>query len=74
VKEAAFDYTDKDFGAGENYFYVHVLQDGQIAWSSPIWVKSDAKPALGLCGTSDLSRKLRVDKTLCYLVPIRSSR
>jgi hypothetical protein len=45
VKEASFDYTDKDFGAGENYFYVRVLQeDGQIAWSSPIWVKSEAKP------------------------------
>jgi len=45
VKEASFEYTDKDFGAGENYFYVRVLQeDGQIAWSSPIWVKSEAKP------------------------------
>ena len=45
VKEASFEYTDQDFGAGENYFYVRVLQeDGQIAWSSPIWVKSGAKP------------------------------
>jgi hypothetical protein len=47
VKEASFDYTDQDFGAGENYYYVRVLQeDGQIAWSSPVWVKSDAKPAV----------------------------
>ena len=45
VKEASFEYTDQDFGAGENYFYVRVLQeDGQIAWSSPIWVKAGAKP------------------------------
>ena len=33
-------YTDQDFGAGESWYYVRVLQeDGQIAWSSPIWVK-----------------------------------
>jgi len=45
VKEASFDYTDQDFGAGENYHYVGVMhEDGQIAWSSPVWVKSDAKP------------------------------
>ena len=46
-KEASFDFTDADFGAGENYYYVRVLQeDGQIAWSSPVWVKSDAKPVV----------------------------
>jgi hypothetical protein len=45
VKEVSFEYTDHDFGAGENYFYVRVMQeDGQLAWSSPIWVKADAKP------------------------------
>ena len=45
VKEANFDYTDQDFGAGNNYYYVRVLQENdQIAWSSPIWVKSEAKP------------------------------
>jgi hypothetical protein len=44
-KEANFDYTDEDFGAGDNYYYVRVLQeDGQIAWSSPVWVRSEAKP------------------------------
>ena len=45
AKSAAFDYTDPDFGAGDNYYYVRVIQeDGQMAWSSPIWVKSDPKP------------------------------
>ncbi len=44
VKDASFEYTDQDFGAGESYYYVRVMQeDGQIAWSSPVWVKSDAK-------------------------------
>jgi hypothetical protein len=38
--EAAFEFTDKDFVPGQNYYYVRVLQqDGQLAWSSPIWVK-----------------------------------
>jgi hypothetical protein len=45
AKEASFDFTDEDFGAGDNYYYVRVLQeDGQIAWSSPVWVKSNEKP------------------------------
>jgi hypothetical protein len=44
-KEASFDFTDENFGAGDNYYYVRVLQeDGQIAWSSPVWVKSNEKP------------------------------
>jgi len=39
VKEAAFDYTDQAFGSGESWYYVRVLQqDGQIAWSSPMWI------------------------------------
>jgi hypothetical protein len=45
AKSATFDYTDAGFAAGENYYYVRVIQeDGQMAWSSPIWVKSDPKP------------------------------
>ncbi len=45
AREASFNYTDQDFGAGDNYYYVRALQeDGNIAWSSPIWVKTDAKP------------------------------
>jgi hypothetical protein len=39
LKEAGFEFTDQEFGAGESWYYVRVLQqDGQLAWSSPIWV------------------------------------
>jgi hypothetical protein len=39
-KEASFEYTDGDSGPGESWYYVRVLQeDGQLAWSSPVWVK-----------------------------------
>jgi hypothetical protein len=35
-----FAYTDADTKSGEAYYYVRVQQqNGQIAWSSPIWVK-----------------------------------
>jgi hypothetical protein len=38
--EVTFTYQDHDRTPGENYYYVRVQQvDGQIAWSSPIWVK-----------------------------------
>ena len=38
--EMNFAYTDADGRSGDAYYYVRVLQkDGQIAWSSPIWVK-----------------------------------
>jgi hypothetical protein len=47
AKEASFDYTDQDFGAGDIYYYVRVMQeDGQIAWSSPVWVRSEVKPVV----------------------------
>ncbi|MGH9657045.1 MAG: hypothetical protein ACRD96_00790, partial [Bryobacteraceae bacterium] len=40
TKETAFEFTDREFGAGESWYYVRVLQeDGQLAWSSPIWVR-----------------------------------
>src|SRR4051812_27862901 len=40
TKETRFDFADQDYGAGQNYYYVRVMQDdGQLAWSSPIWVK-----------------------------------
>jgi hypothetical protein len=40
TKEAAFEFTDRNYGPGESYYYVRVLQeDGQLAWSSPIWAK-----------------------------------
>ena len=36
---ADFTYEDKDFRKGESYYYVRLQQtDGQIAWSSPVWV------------------------------------
>lgn len=34
-----FSYTDSDIQPGASYYYVRVQQkDGQMAWSSPIWV------------------------------------
>ena len=34
------DYLDADAGKGQHWYYVRVEQeDGQLAWSSPIWVK-----------------------------------
>jgi len=37
---AAFEYRDTNISPGESYYYVRVEQTaGQLAWSSPIWVK-----------------------------------
>jgi hypothetical protein len=37
--ESDFTFTDSEAATGESYYYVRVLQyDGQLAWSSPIWV------------------------------------
>jgi hypothetical protein len=39
-KSADFTYTDRSPTAGESYYYVRVMQvDGNLAWSSPIWIK-----------------------------------
>ena len=39
-EEYVAEYTDRNFEPGSNYYYVRVLQnDGQVAWSSPIWVE-----------------------------------
>ena len=39
TKEFSTDFTDRDFGPGEHFYYMRVLQeDGQLAWSSPIWI------------------------------------
>ena len=39
-EEYSFEYRDRDFRPGANYYYVRVVQnDGQVAWSSPIWVE-----------------------------------
>ncbi len=40
VKETNFEFSDRDFTPGKHWYYVRVLQeDGQMAWSSPIWVE-----------------------------------
>ena len=40
---AEFVYRDAGAPAGEHYYYVRVAQkDGNVAWSSPIWVKLNA--------------------------------
>ena len=39
-REITFAYTDRDAAPGESYYYVRVRQtDGQLAWSSPLWVR-----------------------------------
>jgi hypothetical protein len=39
-QEVRFNYLDNDARSGENYYYVRVEQkDGQLCWSSPIWVE-----------------------------------
>jgi hypothetical protein len=39
--EMRFTYTDHDTRPGEAYYYVRMeQQDGQLAWSSPIWVRT----------------------------------
>ena len=43
ARDVAFEFTDANPSPGENYYYVRVQQvDGQLAWSSPIWVTSTA--------------------------------
>lgn len=38
--EVRLEFTDRDFEPGSNYYYTRVVQtDGQVAWSSPIWVE-----------------------------------
>ncbi len=39
-EEYTAEYVDRAFQPGANYYYVRVVQnDGQVAWSSPIWVE-----------------------------------
>jgi len=38
--EVTLSYTDAAFADGESYYYVRARQtDGQLVWSSPIWIK-----------------------------------
>ncbi len=40
VAKAEFEYRDNEAGKGRHWYYVRVEQrDGQLAWSSPIWVR-----------------------------------
>jgi len=40
---AKFRYVDDNIEKGESYYYVRVTQlNGQMAWSSPIWVKFES--------------------------------
>ena len=37
--EAEFEYLDVEAGPGDHWYYVRVeQQDGELAWSSPIWI------------------------------------
>ncbi len=39
-KDVDLEYVDYDAGAGDRWYYVRIEQrDGQLAWSSPIWVR-----------------------------------
>ncbi len=39
-REVALTYVDSAFADGESYYYVRARQaDGQLVWSSPIWVR-----------------------------------
>jgi hypothetical protein len=41
TRQFDFEFADKEFSKGEHWYYVRVMQeDGQMAWSSPIWVKN----------------------------------
>jgi hypothetical protein len=38
--EFAFEYADPSASRGEHWYYVRVMQrDGNLAWSSPIWIR-----------------------------------
>ena len=38
-QETKFTFVDNEKGAGEDFYYVRVVQDdNNVAWSSPIWV------------------------------------
>ncbi len=42
-RDVSLEFTDSNPKDGESYYYVRVQQaDGQLAWSSPIWVTSGA--------------------------------
>jgi hypothetical protein len=39
-KEVRFEYLDNEAASAESYYYIRAEQtDGQLAWSSPIWIQ-----------------------------------
>ena len=39
-REVQFEYTDRDAPPGEHWYYIRAEQrNGELAWSSPIWVR-----------------------------------
>ena len=43
-QKLTIDYTDTAFTQPDNYYYIRVTQvDGEMAWSSPIWVQTPLK-------------------------------
>ncbi len=39
TKQVSLEFTDRNFGPGESWYYARVLQeDGQMAWCSPVWI------------------------------------
>jgi hypothetical protein len=45
ARAADFTYTDVEAEPGTSFYYVRVVQDdGQVAWSSPLWVTYSARP------------------------------
>jgi hypothetical protein len=40
ARDFGFDYEDRSPQPGVNYYYVRVMQqDGNLAWSSPVWIR-----------------------------------
>jgi hypothetical protein len=40
ARQADFQFSDPEAGKGPHWYYVRVEQkNGELAWSSPIWVK-----------------------------------
>jgi hypothetical protein len=41
TRQFDFEFIEKEFSKGKHWYYVRVMQeDGQMAWSSPVWVKN----------------------------------
>jgi hypothetical protein len=40
TKDFTFEYEDRSPKSGVNYYYIRVMQqDGNLAWSSPVWIR-----------------------------------